>query len=145
MRKAEFNGMMQKTLRKVDLASMQNSLEVRVPFLQKKFIDAVMQIDPMLSYGGGKKKQVLKNLIVEEFPEMPDDNIKRGFSIPLTQWIKEHLRSVFEEKLLSGKYTQFGFDRVPWRRCFVHILMAKRILNGHYLLCIPLQDFSFKL
>ena len=110
MRKAEFYGMMQKTLRKVDLASMQNSLEVRVPFLQKKFIDAAMQIDPMLSYGGGKKKQVLKNLLVEEFPEMPDDNIKRGFSIPLTQWIKEDLRSVFEEKLLSGKYTQFGFD-----------------------------------
>ncbi|MCX6188994.1 MAG: asparagine synthase (glutamine-hydrolyzing) [Bacteroidetes bacterium] len=110
MRKAEFYGMMQKTLRKVDLASMQNSLEVRVPFLQKKFIVASLQIDPMLSYGGGKKKQVLKNLLVKEFPEMPDDNIKRGFSIPLAQWIKEDLRSVFEEKLLSGKYTQFGFD-----------------------------------
>jgi asparagine synthase (glutamine-hydrolysing) len=32
MRSAEFYGMMQKTLRKVDLASMENSLEVRVPF-----------------------------------------------------------------------------------------------------------------
>ena len=38
MRCAEFYGMMQKTLRKVDLASMANSVEIRVPFLKKTFI-----------------------------------------------------------------------------------------------------------
>lgn len=110
MRKAEFYGMMQKTLRKVDLASMQNSLEVRVPFLQKKFIDAAMQIDPLLSYSGGNKKQVLKDMLLQEFPDMPDDNIKRGFSIPLTKWIREDLRPVFEEKLLCGHYSSYGFE-----------------------------------
>ena len=35
MRHAEFYGMMQKTLRKVDQASMGNSLELRVPFLKE--------------------------------------------------------------------------------------------------------------
>ena len=111
MRKAEFYGMMQKTLRKVDLASMQNSLEVRVPFLQKKFIEASLQIDPFLSYSKGNKKQILKELLQTEFPGMEDDNIKRGFTIPLTKWIKEDLKSVFEEKLLDGNFEQIGFEK----------------------------------
>ena len=41
MRHAEFYGMMQKTLRKVDQASMANSLELRVPILKKSFIEAL--------------------------------------------------------------------------------------------------------
>ncbi|MDP4286257.1 MAG: asparagine synthase C-terminal domain-containing protein, partial [Bacteroidota bacterium] len=111
MRKAEFYGMMQKTLRKVDLASMQNSLEVRVPFLQKKFIEAAMLVDPILSYTGGNKKQLLKDILIKEFPGMQDDNIKRGFTIPLSKWIKEDLKQVFESRLLGGNYSSYGFNK----------------------------------
>lgn len=96
MRKAEFYGMMQKTLRKVDLASMQNSLEVRVPFLQKTTIEAALRIDPMLSYGPNKKKEVLKQNLLQRIPNLPDDNVKRGFTIPLGNWIREGLREKFE-------------------------------------------------
>jgi asparagine synthase (glutamine-hydrolysing) len=99
MRKSEFYGMMQKTLRKVDLASMQNSLEVRVPFLQKSFIETALTIDPMLSYGPNKKKEILKSSQNEYFPSMPDDNIKRGFTIPLGNWIRTGLKEKFEEAI----------------------------------------------
>lgn len=111
MRKAEFYGMMQKTLRKVDLASMENSLEVRVPFLQKKMIEASLQIDPMLSYGNGNKKQILKNILHKQIPQMQDDNIKRGFSIPLSDWIRQYLKPVFETTLLEGNSSDFGLDK----------------------------------
>ena len=110
MRRAEFYGMMQKTLRKVDMASMQNSLEVRVPFLQKKFIEASLKIDPALSYGGGKKKQMLKNLLKTELPALKDDNIKRGFTVQLGKWIKETLRPEFEDKLLHGNCNDYGLN-----------------------------------
>ena len=49
IRKAEFYGMMQKTLRKVDMASMHSSLEVRVPFLSKTVIEMALKIDPFLT------------------------------------------------------------------------------------------------
>lgn len=109
MRQAEFYGMMQKTLRKVDLASMENSLEIRVPFLQKSFIEAVLQIDPMLSYGPNKKKEVLKQNQLKRFPNLPDDNVKRGFSVPLGNWIKTGLHDKFEDSLntLSNKNPLF--------------------------------------
>jgi asparagine synthase (glutamine-hydrolysing) len=99
MRKAEFYGMMQKTLRKVDLASMQNSLEVRVPFLQKKTIEAALRIDPLLSIHQGGRKRVLENLLASELPNMPKSDKKMGFTVPLRQWIINGLHHSFEEEL----------------------------------------------
>jgi len=89
MRRAEFYGMMQKTLRKVDLASMDNSLEVRLPFLKKSLIETSLKIDPMLSYGSAKKKQILKLLLWNKIPSAPINDKKRGFSVPLGQWMRE--------------------------------------------------------
>lgn len=111
LRKAEFYGMMQKTLRKVDLASMENSLEVRVPFLQKKMIDASLQIDPLLSYGSGNQKQLLKNILNNRIPDVKEEKVKKGFSVPLAQWIKEDLKDEFSSKLLESDFNQFGFEK----------------------------------
>ena len=105
MRKAEFYGMMQKTLRKVDLASMGVSLEVRVPFLKKSFVETALRIDPLLSYGANKKKQLLKNHLAKLYPKAPIDNIKRGFTVPLGNWlIDENFRNYVQEKLLEKEF-----------------------------------------
>ena len=64
----------------------------------------------MLSYNGGQKKQILKDQLINEFPGVKDDGVKRGFSIPLGKWIREDLRSVFEEKLFDSSYSNFGFE-----------------------------------
>lgn len=111
LRKAEFYGMMQKTLRKVDLASMENSLEVRVPFLQKKMIEASLQIDPLLSYGSGNQKQLLKDILNKRIPSVEEEKAKKGFSIPLSKWIKEDLKEEFSSKLLESDFTGLGFDK----------------------------------
>lgn len=109
IRKAEFYGMMQKTLRKVDLASMGNSLEVRVPFLKKSFIEASLKIDPFLGYGPARKKQLLKDLLRRQLPESPIDNIKRGFSIPLGHWIRKNMKDQFHERLSQSSFlTKYG-------------------------------------
>jgi asparagine synthase (glutamine-hydrolysing) len=97
MRKAEFYGMMQKTLTKVDRTSMGVSLEVRVPFLRKSFIEASLAIDPHLSYGPGLKKELLKTLLRRKIPKAPIGNVKRGFTVPLGKWIRQDLRTDFEK------------------------------------------------
>lgn len=112
MRKAEFYGMMQKTLRKVDLASMGNSLEVRVPFLKKSFIEASLKIDPMLSYGPHKKKQLLRDLLRLKLPASPQDEVKRGFSVPLGQWIRKDMKDQFTDLLSRSSFlTTYGVSR----------------------------------
>ena len=111
MRHAEFYGMMQKTLRKVDLASMENSLEIRVPFLNKRVIEASLKIDPLLSYGDGASKVVLKELLNQRIPSVPQEKIKKGFSIPLTTWLREDLKTEFQERLLDSDISNYGFNR----------------------------------
>ncbi|MDT0295734.1 asparagine synthase (glutamine-hydrolyzing) [Mesonia ostreae] len=111
MRHAEFYGMMQKTLRKVDLASMGNSLEVRVPFLDKKMIETAIQIDPLLSYGGGRQKQLLKDVLHKRIPQVPEESVKKGFSVPLTGWLRSDLQPKFEEVLLSDRATNFDLNK----------------------------------
>ena len=50
MQYGEFYDMMQKTLVKVDRMSMAHSIEVRVPFLKKTFIESALQVHPSLSF-----------------------------------------------------------------------------------------------
>lgn len=130
IRKAEFYGMMQKTLRKVDLASMGNSLEVRVPFLQKKMIEASLKIDPFLSYGNGKQKEILKSLLHQQIPSVEREKVKKGFSVPLTKWIKTDLKDNFSEKLFEkSKLNDYGFDIKAVESMFDSHLLEKEDLK----------------
>ena len=101
MRKAEFYGMMQKTLTKVDRMSMANSMEVRVPFLQKKVIEAALKIHPKLSLKKSQKKLLLKNLLRKLVPNSPLDNKKRGFSVPLSKWLREDLKDEISKGIFN--------------------------------------------
>ncbi|MFN3756550.1 MAG: asparagine synthase (glutamine-hydrolyzing) [Flavobacterium sp.] len=111
MQKAEFYGMMQKTLRKVDLASMENSLEVRIPFLQKKMIEASLRLHPSLNTNQKGSKHLLKTLLHNKIQQVPQETKKKGFGIPLSLWIREALKNEFQEKLLEGNLENFGFQR----------------------------------
>jgi asparagine synthase (glutamine-hydrolysing) len=112
IQKAEFYGMMQKTLRKVDLASMEHSLEVRVPFLRKEFIESSLRYPISLNFGKGKRKQLLKDLLKRHVPKSPIDGRKRGFSVPLTKWIREELYDYFHDNLMNPTFiSQFGVNK----------------------------------
>ena len=106
MRHAEFYGMMQKTLRKVDQASMANSLELRVPILKKSFIESSLKIDPYLNYGpnvakASRKKILLKKIFNNMIPSVRFDELKRGFTIPLSSWLKHELFNLFQNAILD--------------------------------------------
>lgn len=122
MRYSEFYGMMQKTLRKVDLASMENSLEVRVPFLDKNVIEAALKIDPLLSYGEGRQKQLLKTLLSKRIPSVKEESVKKGFSIPLTRWLREDLKQKVREQLLEADVSNYGFEKKA----------VEKMLNDHF-------------
>ena len=111
MRKTEFYGMMQKTLTKVDRMSMANSIEVRVPFLQKKVIEAALKIHPKLSLKKTQKKQILKDLLRKLVSNPPIDNKKRGFSVPLSKWLREDLKEEISKGIFNTTFIKkFNID-----------------------------------
>ncbi len=112
MRYAEFYGMMQKTLKKVDQASMNNSLEVRVPFLNKKFIEDSLKIDPYLNYGPNyrkksKRKTLLIDILKKSHPQKTLDGKKRGFSVPLQKWITDDLLEPMSDVIIDKNLIQY--------------------------------------
>lgn len=94
-------------LAKVDRTSMQNSLECRAPFLNKKIWDYTNTLPEKFLMNGWNKKYILKEAFKDQFPEEFLEKSKRGFGSPVGNWLKSSLRkeleSYIEPKYLSNQ------------------------------------------
>ncbi len=101
LRRNEFYFHLQKILVKVDRMSMANSLEVRVPLLDKLVIEASESFCSSL----GSKHRILKKLLKEElFSYLPKyllEKQKRGFTPPLLEWSKNQLKDEILDVIYS--------------------------------------------
>ena len=102
LRRNEFYFHLQKILVKVDRMSMANSLEVRVPLLDKEVIESSENLYSEL--GGSHKlfKHTLKNELFKYIPKSLVETKKKGFTPPLIHWVEKELRSDIDEVLKSS-------------------------------------------
>ena len=84
---------------KVDRASMQYSIESRVPLLDYRLVEFAYNLDPGLKIKDGTMKYLLKEVLYDYVPKQIFDRPKWGFSIPLVKWLRTDL------KYLLDKYT----------------------------------------
>lgn len=101
LRKNEFVAHLQRVLRKVDLMSMANSLEVRVPFLDAEVINFCSKIIPQLGISHNKPKYLLKECLAQYIPKSIIDLKKRGFSVPIDKWMRHQLKNDIKHYLLE--------------------------------------------
>lgn len=102
LRYNEFYGHMQRVLIKVDRMSMANSLEVRVPFLDKHVIEEAFKHLPDQFDSSADLKKILKILMKDYYPETLIFKKKKGFAVPIEKWLKNQLnkdvkRVIFEK------------------------------------------------
>lgn len=96
---------------KVDRAAMANSLETRVPFLDKRIIEYAYSMPLEYKLLGNKTKRIIRDLLYEEIPKELLERPKQGFGIPLDDWLKGCLREWAESYLYSETFRQFsGLD-----------------------------------
>ena len=86
---------------KVDRASMFNSLEVRAPFLDKNVVEFMNSLPKKFKIDGFKSKAILKKLMEDKLPDNIVYRSKKGFGIPLSDWIRKDLREEIESVLLK--------------------------------------------
>ncbi len=89
---------------KVDLMSMANSLEVRVPFLDVEVVDFVFSQPAEYKLRKGNRKAMLKDAFRSDLPEELFNRPKHGFEVPLLKWFRGDLRSLIENDLLSPSF-----------------------------------------
>lgn len=86
-------------LTKVDLMSMANSLEVRVPFLDYRVVDFAFSLPSHYKIGRDGRKKILKDAFRDLLPEELMNRGKQGFEVPLLKWFRTQLRPMIEELL----------------------------------------------
>ena len=98
-------------LLKVDRMSMANSLEVRVPLLDKDLVTMAFDVPPNLKLRGSETKWLLKRIAGRQLPRECVYRRKEGFSIPMKHWLGTHFRPILEEYLSPSRLRRDGiFD-----------------------------------
>ena len=90
-------------LTKVDLMSMANSLEVRVPFLDYEVVNFLFSLPASYKIDGGMRKKILQDAFRDELPPELYNRPKKGFEVPLLQWLRTEMKSEINNDLLSEK------------------------------------------
>ena len=88
-------------LPKMDIATMAHSLEGRSPFLSKEILEFAPGLDDKFKINKVTTKFILRDLAKKYLPPDLIDQPKRGFEIPLKNWVNNELREVINSYLLS--------------------------------------------
>lgn len=140
------NYMQDDLLTKVDRASMHFSLETRVPYLDHRLVEMVLNIHPSLKYRNGVSKYILKEILYQYIPKQLFDRPKQGFAIPLNKWLRKELSYLIDEylseecvqrynvvdyKSVKELITQFrsGVDYL-YNRIWVLIVLHRWLINN---------------
>ncbi len=88
-------------LTKVDLMSMANSLEVRVPFLDHHVVNYVFSLPSDYKIFNGNRKRILKDAFKDALPPELFKRKKQGFEVPLLKWFRKDLKEIIVNDLLA--------------------------------------------
>lgn len=88
-------------LHKVDLASMYNSLEVRVPFLDTAVVECAQSLPTEYKITSRRRKRVLKHAFEDRLPNSILERGKQGFDMPIGHWLRDNLYNDFKTTVHS--------------------------------------------
>ena len=93
---------------KVDRATMASSLESRTPFLDHEIIEFVSRLPLKYRVNARRTKPMIRDLLEKYVPTEMIDRPKKGFSVPVAEWLRRDLKS-WAEDLLSPASLNHGY------------------------------------
>ena len=89
-------------LRKVDALAMAHAIEVRVPFLDHRVVEAALEAPPSMRLRGWTDKYVLRRMMEGRLPERIRRRPKAPFQMPLQDWFRGPLLPLAREHFTAG-------------------------------------------
>jgi asparagine synthase (glutamine-hydrolysing) len=108
---------------KVDRATMANSLEARVPYLDHRFVQTCARLRPELKQHGSVTKFILKKIAERYLPHDIVHRRKQGFVMPLSEWLGGELQAEVRAALSPQRLG---------RRNLLTPGALQRLLDQHY-------------
>lgn len=88
-------------LTKIDRAAMIHGLETRAPLLDHRIIEFSFRLPIHYKLNQHENKRILREVLYRHVPKEIVDRPKMGFSIPLSEWLKDELRPWAESLIKS--------------------------------------------
>lgn len=107
-------------LEKVDKATMLESIEARVPFLDNDLTEFALGLPSNQKVRKGEKKYLLKKAMKSFVPKEILYGPKRGFDVPFREWLRTDLYDFAKEQFLLADKNVFNTDAL------IHILEIHR-------------------
>lgn len=93
-------------LRYEDRNSMAHSIETRLPFLDYRLVEFLVNCPDSMKLRGGWSKWILRKTMAGVVPDkIRLRKRKLGFDTPESQWMRTHLRGLFEDVFANGRVT----------------------------------------
>lgn len=86
---------------KLDICTMQHSLEARSPLLDHVLVDFANSLPASIKLAGRQTKPLLRKLAERYLPEPVQTAPKRGFEVPLLRWLETDLRDLRDDIILA--------------------------------------------
>lgn len=114
-------------LHKVDRAAMASSLETRIPFLDHRIVEFSLRLPRKYLVRNGQQKWILRELLKKYVPNRLTERPKKGFSVPMADWLRGPLRDWAESQLDEKRLEQEGFFNPQMvRKVWAEHLCGKR-------------------
>ncbi len=86
---------------KVDRSGMYYSLETRMPLLDRDIVEFAWTLPMEYKFSGGVTKRVMRDVLYRYVPKELMERPKKGFSIPLHEWLKTGELREWAQSLIS--------------------------------------------
>ncbi|HEV7861017.1 MAG TPA: asparagine synthase (glutamine-hydrolyzing) [Pyrinomonadaceae bacterium] len=127
-----------------DKMSMAVSLEVRVPYLDYRFVERSLRVPFEHKLRGGKGKAILKDMFADMLPAENIKAPKKGFNFPLAVWMRDHFDGYFDRHMGEPSVRQEGI--LNWE--YIQLLRAQhrsgKADNSYALFSIIMFDVWYR-
>ena len=106
-------------LTKVDRAAMAVSLETRAPFLDPRVGQFAASVPVDYKLHGRKGKYILKQAVKDLLPRKILSRPKKGFGIPIAEWLKGRLNPLLHDLLSPQRLREQGIFNDSYVQCLI--------------------------